>query len=58
MSGVRRVIVVWREWEGDAGTRRGLGMGLARGTVLFLQLSAGYMDMFTLQKSIKLYISD
>ena len=50
--------MVWREWEGDAGTRRGLGMGLARGTVLFLQLSAGYMDMFTLQKSIKLYISD
>lgn len=43
---------------GDAGTRRGLGMGLARGTVLFLQLSAGYMDMFTLRKSIKLYISD
>ena len=43
---------------GDAVTRRGLGMGLAPGTVLFLQLSAGYMDMFTLRKSIKLYISD
>lgn len=58
MLGVRTV-VSGAGMGGDVVTGRGLGIeAVTPGTVLFLQVSAGYMDMLTLWKSIELHISD
>ena len=45
MLGVRMVIVGWREWEVMQSLEGVWRRGLAPGTLLFLQVSAGYMDV-------------
>ena len=58
MLGVRTV-VSGAGVGGEAVTGRGLGIeAVTPGTVLFLQVSAGSMDMLTLWKSIELHIPD